>query len=136
MVKVRKRNLLLIAGLVWFMAGFNVARIGVLVYRSIDHVWYLYCLSLVVFMVFGRMFLKMTKNHTKRIMAYDTYVPFWKFFDKKSYLIMAFMMSFGIGLRASGLAPDFFIGFFYTGLGFALALAGIVFIKNYFVSGK
>lgn len=136
MVKVKKRNLLLIAGLVWFMAGFNVARIGILAYGSIDHVWYLYCLSLVVFMVFGRMFLKMTKNHTKRIMAYDTYVPFWKFFDRKSYLIMAFMMSFGIGLRASGLAPEFFIGFFYTGLGFALALAGIVFIKNYFVSGK
>lgn len=136
MVKVKKRNLLLIAGLVWFMAGFNVARIGILVYGSIDHVWYLYCLSLVVFMVFGRMFLKMTKNHTKRIMAYDAYVPFWKFFDKKSYLIMAFMMSFGIGLRASGLAPDFFIGFFYTGLGFALALAGIVFVKNYFLYDK
>lgn len=136
MVKVRKRNLLLIAGLVWFMAGFNVARIGILAYRSIGHVWYLYCLSLLVFIVFGRMFFKMTENHTKRIMAYDTCVPFWKFFDKKSYLIMAFMMSFGIGLRASGLAPEFFIGFFYTGLGFALALAGIVFVKNYFLYDK
>ena len=135
-MKVKKRTLLLIAGLVWFMAGFNVAIIGIIAYRSIDHVWYLYCLSLVVFMVFGSMFLKMTKNHTNRIMAYDAYMPFWKFFDKKSYLIMAFMMTFGIGLRASGLAPDFFIGFFYTGLGFALALAGIVFIKNYFLYDK
>ena len=35
MFKLKKRNLLLIAGLVWFMAGFNVARIGVLAYRSI-----------------------------------------------------------------------------------------------------
>lgn len=136
MFKLKKRHLLLIAGLVWFMAGFNVARIGIIAYRSIDSVWYLYCLSILVFIIFGRMFLKMTENHTKRIMAYDAYMPFWKFFDKKSYLIMAFMMSFGIGLRASGLAPEFFIGFFYAGLGFALGLAGIVFIKNYFLYGK
>lgn len=53
------------------------------------------------------------------------------FFDLKSYLIMVFMMSMGIGLRASGKIPEFFIGFFYTGLGFALAFAGVIFIYNY-----
>ncbi len=30
---------------------------------------------------------------------------------------MVFMMAFGIGLRASGLAPEGFIAVFYTGLG-------------------
>lgn len=41
--------------------------------------------------------------------------------------IMVFMMSGGIWLRSSGLAPDVFIAVFYTGLGCALALAGILF---------
>ena len=30
MFKVKKRTLLLIAGIVWLIAGFNVARLGVL----------------------------------------------------------------------------------------------------------
>lgn len=33
----------------------------------------------------------------------------------------------GIWLRSSGLAPDIFIAVFYTGLGLALALAGVLF---------
>ena len=45
---------------------------------------------------------------------------------------MAFMMTFGIGLRVSGLCPDLFIAVFYTGLGTALFLAGASFACNYF----
>ncbi|MHC5879305.1 hypothetical protein ACYT69_10295, partial [Streptococcus pyogenes] len=55
--------------------------------------------------------------------------PFWDFFDLKCYLIMAFMMGGGIWLRTSGLAPISFIAFFYTGLGSALTLTGILFWK-------
>ncbi len=63
---------------------------------------------------------------------YEEYRPFYNFFDFKSYLIMAIMMGGGIWLRSSGLAPDYFIAFFYTGLGLALFLAGGLFIRNYF----
>ena len=41
------------------------------------------------------------------------------------------MMSGGIGFRAAGIFPDIFIAFFYSGLGLALALAGVIFTKNY-----
>ena len=44
---------------------------------------------------------------------------------------MAFMMSFGIGIRMSGIWPDSWIGVFYTGLGTALFLAGTGFISRY-----
>ena len=33
---VRKRTLLLIAGIVWMIAGFNVARLGVMSYLNIE----------------------------------------------------------------------------------------------------
>ena len=44
---------------------------------------------------------------------------------------MAVMMTGGIGLRASGLAPERFIAVFYTGLGASLLLAGALFGRNY-----
>ena len=64
---VKKRTLLLIAGIVWLIAGFNVARLGIISYFMIDRSWYLYLLSMAVFLLFGRMFYKMSKKHTKRI---------------------------------------------------------------------
>lgn len=54
-----------------------------------------------------------------------------KFFDVKSFIIMAVMMSGGIYLRASSFVPERFIAVFYTGLGSSLLLAGILFGKNY-----
>lgn len=77
--KVKKRTLLIIAGIVWLMAGFNVARLGVFSYGLIEQRWYLYLLSIVIFLLFGMMFFKMSKKHTKRILSYEDYRPFWNF---------------------------------------------------------
>ena len=131
MFKVKKEKLLLIAGIVWMIAGFNVTRLGILAYKLVYKKTYLYILSIVVFLIFGRLFYKMTKKHTKRILDYEEYRPFWNFFDLKSYMIMFFMMGGGIALREFKLVPNNFIAFFYTGLGIALGFAGTVFIKKY-----
>ena len=45
---------------------------------------------------------------------------------------MAIMMSGGIWLRSSGLVPDVFVAVFYTGLGCALASAGVLFWLMFF----
>jgi len=130
---VKKRALLAIAGSVWLAAGFNVARLGVLSYIGLDGFSIVHILlSIVVFCVFGFMFYRMSVRHTKRIRSYPQETrPVWNFFDLKSYLIMAFMMSGGIWLRNSGLAPEVFIAVFYTGLGCALGSAGILFWVNF-----
>lgn len=136
MFYVDKRTLLLIAGIVWLIAGFNVARLGLLSYALIEATWMSYALSLIIFCLFALMFFNMSTKHTARIMAYTSAQPFWRFFDLKSYAIMVVMMSGGIGLRAYHVLPNFFIAFFYTGLGCALALAGVVFITNYLLYDK
>lgn len=133
MFRVKKRTLLFTAGAVWLIAGFNVARLGILSYRIIEPKWYMYLLTVLVFALFGAMFFKMSKKHTKRILGYEGDRPFWHFFDLKAYLIMACMMGGGIGLRAAGIFLDTFIAFFYTGLGCALASAGILFLKNHII---
>lgn len=126
---VKKRTLPATAGCVWLIAGFNVARLGIISYGNLPHIRvYHVLLSLVVFCEFGLMFFKMSMKHTKRIKGYkEEFRPVWHFFDLKAYIIMAVMMGGGIWLRSSGLAPDVFVAVFYTGLGCALALAGVLF---------
>ena len=92
---------MLIAGIVWLIAGFNVARLGILSYLEMAPQWYLFLLTIAVFSLFGTMFYKMSQKHTKRIMGYEEYRPFWHFFDLKAYIIMVCMMGGGIGLRAA-----------------------------------
>lgn len=135
--EVPKRILLIIAGVIWMIAGFNVVRLGIISYKLIEIEWYLPLLSVIIFMLFGMMFYKMTKKHSKRIMNYaEAYRPIWNFFDIKSYIIMAVMMGGGIGLRNAGVFPNIFVAFFYTGLGCALFLAGVFFVIMYFKSKK
>ena len=131
--EVPKRTLLIIAGIIWMIAGFNVVRLGILSYELTGIIWYLPILSVIIFILFGMMFYKMTQKHGKRIMNYEeAYRPIWNFFDIKSYIIMAVMMGGGIGLRNAGVFPDIFVAFFYTGLGCALFLAGVCFVIMYF----
>ena len=131
-MKVKRNTLLLLACLVWSAAGFNILRIGLMAYPAYRVVPN-YLLSILVFVVFQRfIFGKLVKKHTARIVSYlEEQHFFLKFFDKKAFVIMAVMMSGGIGLRVSGLAPERFIAVFYTGLGAALLLAGLLFGRNY-----
>ena len=125
MLKVKNLTLLIIA---------NIARIGLeeyaLGYVSVLNV----ALSAVVGVVFWFMaFHKLTVKHTKRIAGYgDERQLFVKFFDARSFAIMAVMMTGGIAIRSLHLLPDVFIAVFYTGLGTALALAGLLFAVNFF----
>lgn len=131
-MKVKRNTLLLLACLVWSAAGFNILCIGLMVYPAYANV--LNCLlSVLVFVVFQRfIFGKLVKKHTARISAYlEEQLFFLKFFDRKAFAIMAVMMIGGIGLRASGLAPERFIAVFYTGLGASLLAAGLLFGRNY-----
>lgn len=131
-MKVTRNTLLLLACLVWSAAGSNILRIGLLAYPA-----YLstpnILLSIFVFALFQRfVFGPLVKKHTARINAYQEERCFFlRFFDRKSFVIMAVMMAGGLFLRASRLAPDVFIAVFYTGLGASLLLAGLLFGRNY-----
>ena len=131
-MKVRKRTLLLIACLVWGAAGINILRIGVMAYPAYVSVLNV-VLSLAVFGVFQYfVFGRLVKKHTRRITGYQEERQFFlKFFDLKAFAIMAFMMTFGILLRTTGLGPERFIAVFYSGLGASLLLAGLLFGRNY-----
>lgn len=129
---VQKNTLILIAGIVWAIAGFNIVRIGLVAYEG-NFTWWRAVLSVAVYAIFQLfIFGKMVQKHTDRILNYkEERQNFFRFFDTRSYLIMAFMMTLGIGLRVSGVVPNTFIAFFYTGLGASLLTAGVLFIIRY-----
>lgn len=131
-MKTSKRNLLLLAGIVWGIAGFNILRIGILVYPGHVMLWNI-LLSGATYAAFQAfVFGKTVPKHTKRIANYQEERQFFlKCFDVKGFCIMAFMMTFGIGLRVSGICPDTFIAVFYTGLGAALLTAGLQFLLDF-----
>lgn len=75
--------------------------------------------------MFGSMFYKITKKNVVRICNYGkSLMPFWNCMSLKSYMIMVFMITFGVVLRNCTPTPPSFIALFYTGLGLALFMAG------------
>ena len=129
---VKNTSLLLIASIVWLIAGYNIVHIGILMY--INHITLINIVSsILVFLIFWFMiFNKLVNKHTKRIQLYGSEKQYvWKFFDVKSFIIMASMMSLGIMIRVYHLMPNTCIALFYTGLGSALTLAGIKFAINF-----
>lgn len=131
-MKVKNKTLLLLACLVWMIAGINIARIGFQSYTGYVSIINI-ILSILVFIIFWSMiFQKLVQKHTKRIKQYTSEKQyFWNFFDVKSFCIMAVMMTFGILIRNLQLMPQLFIAVFYTGLGLALVLSGVSFGNKY-----
>lgn len=131
-MKVKRNTLLLLAFLVWSIAGFNVLRLGLLAYpahlSALNFLGSALVFVLFQFFIFGRL----VKKHTARIDGYrEERIFFLRFFDLRSFAIMAVMMTGGVLLRVTGAAPERFIAVFYTGLGAALLLAGLLFGRNY-----
>ena len=132
MLKVKKNSLLMIACLVWGSAGINILRIGLLAYPAYVTVGNI-ILSVAVFSVFQYfIFGKLVKKHTQRIRTYKEEKQFFlKFFDVKSFVIMAVMMTGGIYIRESTLDRRYSLRIlFWT---WRITFAGrILFGRNYF----
>ena len=135
-MKVRRENLLVIAGVIWMIAGINILIIGISAYSGQGgQPWWVLLLmalgSLATLGLFHGMFGKLVRKHVARINGFQEprQNPLL-FFDLKSYLVMIFMITLGVTLRVSGIAPDWLIAFFYTGLGTALLIAGVGFLAH------
>lgn len=129
LLTVRNRTLLLLASIVWLIAGINIVRIGLDAYGSGHLNLVNIGLSTIIGVVFWTfVFGKLVSKHSDRTEAYgDERRFFLSFFDVPSFAIMAIMMTGGISIRSFGLAPEPFIAVFYTGLGVALTCAGAAF---------
>ena len=131
---VKKRTLLLIAGCTWSIAG------GILISRSLSHlisVNHHLAMEIGTGIVFGSLFYlllfaRISKKHINRINLIEIDNPcFFSFFNFRSYLLMAIMISGGITLRLSGLINLEIIYTFFLCMGIPLLVSAWRFFYSY-----
>ena len=125
--KASKRTLFFIAGAVWAIAGFNILKIAeeeFAVMSSLKEVAII--LGLIGFTIF---FSKVFNKNSKRIVNMENEEPcLFAFFDKKGYMIMAFMMTMGISLRAFNLISGVPLVVIYIAIGLSLSVSAASFL--------
>lgn len=131
-MKVMKQQLLILAGIAWIIAGFNVLKIGLDGYRNYFNIINISLSGIIFFLFWKFVFSKLVMKHHVRILNYaQESVAFYLFFDRSSYIVMIMMITMGVLIRKFMLLPMQAIAIFYTGLGSALFLAGSMFIYLY-----
>lgn len=99
--RVNRRTLLLIAGCVWIIAGINILRIGIITWLNDAHYWlFKVGEAIVVFLLFFQfVFRRLFVKHSERISQKgEKNCPF-SFFDVKGWIVMIFMITFGVTIR-------------------------------------
>jgi len=131
---VRRRTLLLIAGCAWSIAG------GILISRSlvflinVNHNLFIEILIGIILGVFFYilLFARISKKHITRITLIKIDNPcFFSFFNFRSYLLMAIMISGGISLRLSGWVNQEIIYTFFLCMGIPLLVSAWRFFYSY-----
>lgn len=128
---MKTKSLTFIAGLIWLIAGFNVCRIGVTTWMNLEATSALMVIgSVMTMLLFSAMFVRMLFKNVDRIRQMETEKrKVWDMMPLKSYIIMAFMITFGILLRNCPVIAPSFIASFYVGLGTALIVAGGIYLS-------
>lgn len=129
---VNKQVLLYAAGGVWFFAGANILRIGIVTWLSDSQFWLFKAgeATIIFLLFFNLVFKRLFNKHSERIARKEGKSCPFSFFDVKGWIIMIFMITFGVTIRTFHLLPNAFISVFYTGLSIALIITGLLFLKR------
>jgi len=130
---ITKRYLLFVAALMWTFAG------GMLFLRGFSmlflfprFLWLKIIIGITGGLVFYvLLFAKISLKHTTRILKIQIEKPcLFSFFNFRSYLMMALMISMGIALRTTGVVPMEYLSVFYVSMGIPLTLSAFRFYYN------
>ena len=135
MFKIKTIHLLAINGLLWTAIGTKIAITGVGHYLQVVGsralIW-MVPLSILVFVAFYMMFTGVVRKYSERILSMtEKKTSIFRTFSLKGYLVIAFMISLGIGLKHIPGIPSNFFAWFYCGLGLGLLSAGIRFLLRW-----
>ena len=125
-----RRNLLFIAAVVWTFAGGMLLTRGILM-MGIDKD---FLITRIIISIVGGvlfyviLFSRISKKHVTRIIQLTNNHPsIFSFFNLKSYVMMTFMISFGVLLRKSGIVPPFYLSILYVTMGIPLTFSSLRF---------
>ena len=120
-----REKLYALAALLWFVAGVNVLRIGLLGWPTEEHLlgsslWAVGSLLFFAGFIFPRV---VRRNLTSLSQRSEVALRWYHCFPPSSWIIMSVMIALGMTIRMLELAPPTFITGFYTGLGLSLILS-------------
>lgn len=125
----RLRWLWCTAAVLWLVAGINVLRIGIISALE-ESEWLWAGLWIVVSLAFFGLliFPRVVRRNVGYARSLDR-PRLWNCFSPASWVVMVVMISLGISVRHWGLAPHSFISGFYIGLGSALSLSALTYVR-------
>ena len=120
-----REKLYALAALLWFVAGVNVLRIGLLGWPAEVHLlrsslWAVRGLLFFAVLILPRVVRRNPSTLTQRS---EVALRWYHCFTPSSWIIMCVMITLGVTIRMLELAPPTFITGFYTGLGLSLILS-------------
>ena len=131
---VRKRTLLLVAGCAWSIAGLIlISRSMVFLLETNNHLTLEILCGLAGGILFYLLlFARISKKHITRIILIPIDNPcFFSFFNFRSYLLMAIMITGGITIRKLGIINAAYIYTFFLAMGIPLLLSAYRFFYSY-----
>jgi hypothetical protein len=127
---VPKRALLLAAALAWTFAGAMLGERGTIwLLGHADRLIPRFAIAIILGLVFFRLvFAKVSLRHIRRIHGIAIVKPcLFSFFDTRSWIMMATMISAGVTLRLSGLVDLTALSTFYILMGTPLLVSALRF---------
>lgn len=136
MPKVKQNILILITGIIWFIASV------ILTTRAISWIDLFTKTQLIIgistallfsIIKISFVFKKLTLNNIKRIQSIaQTNISIWEFHQMKDKLLIVLMIIIGIGLRSAPFIPKYAIFPIYLGIGMAMLYSAILYFKSFF----
>ena len=129
---MKKRYLYLTAAIIWGIPGFIIAIKGLRAYTAMpsDELWWLLLITSGVLAGFIIMFRRIVDRYCALIDAEPDKTTILHTFPLRGWILIACMMCLGIALKFMPWIPAEFTASFYSGLGPALVIAAVLFIKH------
>ena len=135
--RVPRIYLLLIAALVWTFAGGMLLFRGSLFLKDSPHRIILKLIGCIIggMLFFILLFNRISGKHVDRIVNFPVARPsVFSFFNLKSYIMMAFMITSGITLRKTGVVSPEYLAIVYLTMGIPLLMSSFRFYYTFFNS--
>ncbi len=130
---VSRKWLFFLAGMIWFVAGFNLC---LLAYRWLYGWWkYLFLLALLISFLASFGLRKIAYRNLEFIKKRPDKTCVFAFQPLRSYLVIAIMVTIGLSLRHSSF-PRNWLGIIYTVMGGALVIASFFYFREGFLHLK
>lgn len=130
---MNKKNLFLVAALIWGIPGVIVSAKGIRAYLSMaqeDHWWWLLFFTAGVIAGFYTIFSRIVDKYSNRIASLPQRTSILQTFPLRGWILVICMSSLGIAMKFIPVIPEAFTASFYSGLGPMLILAALRFIRN------